>query len=378
MKKSNLTLLFICTLVVFAGALIFGAKPAYAGVVYPAAEYEYGGDDRMNIQQELDTTGSVTLVDGKTYRLGYSLRVSSNMTINAGSATVICAKAIMVNIPECADYKAIENLTVNGGIWKSESENGASGSSIKITHGNNIKFNNMKVRHNNALGHTIELVACKNVSIKNCNFAPLGTEKSKTEEAIQLDIASHTTAYFLESEPFNTLIAKQLQNGAACQNITIANCTITGNRGIVANYTAKEDGKYLKKLHNNIVLKNNKITSAGGEAVALFNTKNATVSGNKIICNAKGSDSYTVGLHFDNFGKTNELKSGKITVKNNTVKGGRQAFMIYSHTASKYGKVTISSNKLYCKKGKKAALYAKKDHCTTLKISKNKLYSRNG
>ncbi|MBQ7740323.1 MAG: hypothetical protein IJT65_03715 [Eubacterium sp.] len=375
--KKNINI-FVFALCFFAlGFILFGAKSAFAGVVYPCND-ESCTTDKYAIQSELDETGSVTLVNGKTYYLSGALHVESNMTINAGSATIICSGPILFNIPETAGYNAINNFTINGGIWRYDNLTGYKGSSIKLIHGRNIKFINMNIRHNNAKGHAIELIGCKDALIKNCNIAALGSDASKTEEAVQLDIATHTTAYFLEGEPFNTGIAKALQNGATCKNITIIGNTISGNRGVVANYTKKENKKYINKLHENIIIKNNKINSKRGEAVALFNTKSATVKGNTIICKAPGGDSYTVGLHIANFAKAKGLKKGKITVYKNKIKGGREALLVYSHTSSKFGKVVIKSNKLYCRKGKNKALKVYKNQTASLKNSKNKFYKWNG
>ncbi len=379
-SRKNTTLLTVSALVAILAVLfvLFSAKPAYAGTVQPSGK-KGGYTDKTNIQRELNKNGTVTLVKGKTYYLDGALHISSNQTINAKGATIVCKKCVMFNIPTQTKYKSIENFTLNGGYWKYPNKNGNSGSSIKIIHGNNITIKNVRLNHAKASGHSIELVACKNVVISNCVITPLGSSGSQTEEAVQLDVATHTTAYFLESSPFKSSLAKTLQNGATCKNITIQNNTIIGNRGVVANYTRGENGKYLKKLHTNIVIKNNKITGLKGEGVSLFNTKSATVCDNTIISKASGSGSaYTIGLHFACFGSNSKLSKGKITVINNTVKGGRQAMQIYSHTSSKYGTVIIKKNKLYCKKGKGSALKVLSCQCLSLTKKSNKFYGWNG
>lgn len=354
------------------------AKSAYAGTVYPS-EKKYSSADKINIQNELNRSGKVTLVKNRNYYLNGPIYISSNQTINAAGATITCNKSIMSNIPSKTKYNSIKNFTLNGGYWRFADSNGYSGSSIKITHGQNIKIENVKLRHANAGGHSIELVACKNVKITGCNIAPLGSSNSKTEEAIQLDVATHTTAYFLESQPFKTNLAKKLQNGATCQDVRIENNTIVGNRGVVANYTNKEGKKYLNRLHSNITIKNNKITGLKGEGVSLFNTSSAAVTKNTIISKASGSSSaYTIGLHVANFGRNSQLMKGKITVTNNKIKGGRQTLQIYSHSSSKFGTVTVKNNKLYCKKGKGSAIKILSKQCKSLSKKNNKTYSWNG
>ena len=357
--------------------ILFSAKPAYAGTVKPSGKTG-GYTDRSNIENELSRSGSVTLKKGKTYYTDGPIRVRSNQTINATGATIICRKTMLINIPDRVKYNSIKNFTLIGGTWKYIGSDGYHGSSIKLTHGKNLKFYNVTIRHAHASGHSMELVSCKNIVISGCDIAPLGSSSSKTEESIQLDVATHSTAYFLESSPFNGSIARKLQNGVGCKNVTIENCTIVGNRGVVANYTRGSGGKYLRRLHKNITLRNNTIVGLRGEGVALFNTKTATVTGNTIKSFAAGSSSaYTIGLHFACFGYNSKLSTGKITVTNNVIAGGRQALQVYSHTSSKYGTVTIRKNKLYCKNGKSAALKVRSSQCVSLNKGKNKTYSWN-
>lgn len=378
-RKRNVLLVLSVLLTVFAVTFIlFSAKPAYAGTVRPSGKTG-GYTDRSRIQKELDKHGKVTLVKGKTYYTDGPLKVKSNQTIIATGATIICHKTAMFNIPQCADYKAIKNFKIDGGTWKYYGKSGYHGSTIKITHGDNIQFLNMTIRHANANGHSIELVACKNVKVYHCNIGPLGSSNSQTEESIQLDVASHPTAYFLESKPFNTKIASKLQNGACCHNVQIDHNYIFGNRGVVANYTRKSNGKYLRCTHSNIKITNNTIIGTHGEGVSLFNTTSATVKNNFIASKASGSGSaYTIGLHFACFGNSDKLKDGKINVINNTIKGGRQALQVYSHTSAKYGQVTVKNNKCYCKRGADNAIKVLRSQCKKVIRSGNKLNGWNG
>ena len=104
----------------------------------------------------------------------------------------------------------------------------------------------------------------------------------------------------------------------------------------------------------------------------VFNTKNASVVNNKIKSLRKGkADAYTVGLHIANFSKNKDMNTSVITLSRNTVYGGRQAIMIYSHSGVKYGVVTISGNKLFCKAGKEVAIHAKEQSINKIIIKSN-------
>lgn len=329
-----------------------------------------GSTDAYNIQKELNETGRVILEKGGTYRLYDSLVLRSNMSIEAEGATIICEKPIAFNIPEKTDYKAAADISINGGTWKSEAE-GYYASSFKFTHASNIKLTNMKIRAANLSGHSIELVACKDVIIDNCDIAGLGSSDSMTEEAVQLDIASSVTAPFLQGVPFRTDLADKLYNKAGCKNITIKNSKIAGNRGVVANHT-KNDGDAINSIHENITLTGNNITGLKGEGVVLFNAKSAIVKNNKIRSLRKGkSDAYTVGLHITTFSNDKAFKKAVFKITGNTIYGGRQAVMVYSHSGIKFGKTVIEKNKLFCKAGKEFAIHAKEQSINKVVIKSN-------
>ena len=351
---------------ILASVLCFGrAETVKAGVVEAN-----GSTDSYNIQQELNETGSVTLEKGSTYRLYDSLVLGSDMSIEAEGATIICEKPIAFNIPEKTDYKAAANISINGGTWKSEAD-GYYASSLKFTHASNIKLTNMKIRAANLSGHSIELVACKDVVIDNCDIAGLGNSESMTEEAVQLDIASSVTAPFLRGIPFRTDLADTLYNKAGCKNITIKNSKIVGNRGVVANHT-KNDKDAINSIHENITLTDNDIIGFKGEGVVLFNTKSAIVKNNKIKSLRKGkSDAYTVGLHITTFSNDKALKKAVFKITGNTIYGGRQAVMVYSHSGIKFGKAVIEKNKLFCKAGKEFAIHAKEQSISKIIIKSN-------
>ena len=307
------------------------------------------GDDYENIVASLKQDGEVTLAEGETYKVKKTIMLKDGWSIDATGATIYCNRSVFSHGLTKTNYGSLKNVKIKGGTWLSDFKNGYTKSYIHFTHASNIELSDMTINSTNYEGHSIELVACKNVTIKNCKITPKGKPNKKSvEEPLQIDLATGTTYPAIKGTKF--------ANGAACKNIKIIGCTIKGNRGICANYSPRES-KYLNKFHENITIKNCKITGVSSEAVALFNTAGATVTGNTIISNASLSrDSYSVGCHFHLFGKNSVAKKRKITVSNNVIKGGRQALYFYSHTSQKYGMVVIKNNKLYCKNGAGNAL----------------------
>ncbi|MCR5666943.1 MAG: hypothetical protein K6G01_08945 [Eubacterium sp.] len=364
MKKTLLKLLPLCAFALF---LIIIPKDASAGTVHSASYYEKNDDDEHstesdsdNINDELEQCGSVTLVSGEKYYLDSTLYLEKGWKINAKKAKIYTTGRIMECNYSIKGYKKL-NATVTGGIWRYDGKSGHSLTAIQLSHVNGVTFKNMNIKYCTYQGHTFELIACKNVSIKNCKIRCYGKVKSTSnEEQIQIDIDAPATAP-----------TTGVHNGKCCANITISKCDVVGSRAVCANYTAANGGKYKNHFHKNIKVKNCKLRGKSAEALALFNTTGATVTGNTIINTTPTSrDSYSDGMAITYFGSG--ASGGKYTIKNNTIKGGRHALLMYSHSSSRFGKTTIRSNKLYCKAGASNAL--KTASVSKLSASKNKKY----
>lgn len=342
---------------------------AEAAVTVSASGDRTGKADYKNIVAALDEDGHVILESGKTYYLKATLWVESNQSITATGATIISKSGAFRNRPTKTNYNSISNFTVDGGTWKNADKNGFKKSMIQFSHCKNITLKNATV-YCNYQGHAIELVACKNVTVDNCILKPLGKcPKNSVEEQLQIDIATPITA------PTVGNYGKKFVQGQTCQNITVTNCTITGARGLCANYASKEN-KFKTKFHKNIVLKNNKIIGNSSEGVALFNVIGATVENNTIVSNSKRKNTaYSVGLHIAMFGKAPAaMKKANYKVNNNVVKGGREGFYVYSHSSSKFGNVTAKKNKCYASAGKAAAIEVTEKSVKKISLSKNKQY----
>lgn len=296
------------------------------------------------------------------------LRPGNNTTINAGKHTITSNNGVIINDPTSASYNNFKNLTINGGIWKNSSSNGLKGTMMRISYASNISINNATV-YCNYTGHGIELIACNGVSVNNCTLIPKGTcPKNCVEEQLQIDLATPKTA------PGLYRLNPKLCNGTPSKNIKVKNCTVTGARAICASFPGSE-ANYRKanNYHSNIVIENCKITGVSSEALALFNTKTATVKNCKITTKTPlKRNSYSVGLAvvYQQGSSPKASTKNVINISNNTVKGGRQGIFVYSHTSQKLGKVIVKGNKAYAKKGKAYAIQVLSAKKAT--VSKNK------
>lgn len=341
----------IAALMLIIPWISMGAVSVSAAVANPTGDKE-GKQDYRIIRDILANDGEVQLESGKTYYIVKPILLGSNQKITAKGATIICLQGAFRNdTPTKDNYQSVKNVTVDGGTWKNIDKNGLRGSMIQFAHGQNITIKNLDVSCNYE-GHAIELIADKNVVIDNCKVTPLGSCSAECrEEQIQIDIAAPLTA------PKVAAGGQNLVQGQTCENITVKNCTVSGARGVCANFTKTENGKFLNKFHKNIVIKNNVITGQTAEALALFNVIGATVQGNKITNNdPKITESYSIGLHIAMFGKAPSIiNTAVLRVKDNVVKGGRQGIYVCSHASSQFGKLVMQKNKCYAKAGKKKA-----------------------
>lgn len=301
------------------------------------------------------------------------LRPGSNTTINAGKHTITVTdktKGAILNDPEKTDYKAIKNLTINGGVWRVKNNSSKAQTIMRLAHGSNLVFKNVTIE-DGYNDHAIELIACRNVVVKGCTLKAKGKCSSTcVEEQLQIDLADRYTA------PGIYKLGKKYCNGAPCRNITVDNCTISGARGVCCNFAAKNSSnRKADNYHRNITVKNCTLTGKSAEALVFFNTVSLKAEGNKVRTNAPLSrGAYSIGLHVAYMDGTAPKadKDNKITIKNNTVRGGRQALQVYSHNSQKFGTVTIKKNKLYAKSGKSNAIKAIDSQMLKLSKSGNK------
>lgn len=332
--------------------VLTGTQNISAAVVEPTGDRQ-GKEDHRLIMATLASDGEARLKSGKTYYIKKPLQIDSNQKLYAKGAKIICLEsAFRGKVPSKGNYNSVKNITVDGGTWTHINKEGTSGTMIQFAHGQNITVKNVNVSCNYK-GHGIELIAVKDVVIDNCKVTPVGSCPTNChEEQIQIDIATPATAPAVASH------GAHLVQGQICQNVTIKNCTVSGARGICANFTMTENGKYLNRFHKNIVIKNNRIQGKTGEALALFQVVGAVVQDNQIITtNNNIGETYSTGLHIAMFGKApSEMGSALFRVKGNVIKGGMFGVLVNSADSSSwFGKLDMQNNKCYAKAGQNKA-----------------------
>ena len=320
---------------------------------------------------------TVVIPKGSTIKLNGVLKPGNNTTIIAKGATIIGKKNS--NVIFAAPDKKLKNLSIIGGTWRSIDKAGRTGSLFAFSYVTNLVMDGVDCNANYR-GHAIEIIACNNVTIKNCIVSAIGSNPAKClEEQIQIDLATKKTA------PKIAEFGSKYVKGQTCKNVYILNNTVTGARAVGVNWTDSENGKWRNKFHENIVIKGNTLTGTTSEALAYFNTVGGEISDNTIVTNATrtdGNSSYTIGIHVAIFGNAPEsMASSKLLISGNTVYGKRNGihFKAYFNSSetkclSKLGYVTVSGNTIYCKNGTKKAIVQVKKSCQELLQTNNTLY----
>lgn len=315
-----------------------------------------------------DSPRTIVFPENGTIKIDRVLWVGDNKTILANGCTIIQTKSrapLVLNAVDRTNYKSTRNVRIVGGTWKTVGNN--ANVAFRFAHSSNLALEDCTIP-TNYQAHGIELIACKNVTIKGCTVLASGNASDTSlEEAIQIDVATPATA------PSCADAGTKYVNGQTCENITVKNCTVRGSRGICCNFTDTSNKKYINKFHKNIKIIGNTITGTSSQALTLHNTVGFTVKNNRIITKSKRySQSYSDGLSIAMFGSFADSAKYKNSIVNNTIKGGRCCISMNSATNSKFGETTVKSNKLYCKSGANNAMKLAK--CTRLIRTKNETH----
>lgn len=323
------------------------------------------------IEQYLNNDKKKTMIikEGSTVYVSQVLDIGSNTTIIAKGASIIQTedgKGMIQHTTKGNKYNAIKNVKIVGGNWKNK-VNSKVHTMFRFAHGKNIHLESMNIQ-TNYRSHGVELIACKDVEVDKCKIIAKNNKTKKSdsvEEALQIDVATPLTAPGIYRETKK----KSYVNGQTCQNITIKNSTISGSRGVCANFAAKEK-QFKNKFHKNITITNCKITGYSSEGLALLNAMKCKVKNNTIKTLSKRNNSYSDGIHHVLVGKTNTAKKYKSEYVGNKIYGNYYGMDITSQSGSKHGTVVLKKNTIYSRKGKNCCMHIV--YCNKIQKSGNK------
>lgn len=166
------------------------------------------------------------------------------------------------------------NININGGTWDMNGEDHDGATCFCFGHAENLTFKNVTIR-NVSWSHGIEINACKNVIIEECNFEGYHNPGNRGfSEAIQLDLMKSTGVFNAFGSYDNT----------PCVDVTINKCRFDKSdrysgwgRGIGSHSST------INKWHENIIISNNFFYNTEQWAIRPYSWNNLKIVNNFFI-----------------------------------------------------------------------------------------------
>ncbi len=239
-------------------------------------------DDSIAFQNALNYISNrciLKLHKNKVYLIANTLKTYKNTNFNLNGSTIKVNKKISL----FWNFDPTDTYLLYNGNGNIEIYNGIiDGGVISYIHGENIRFEN--IIFNSCLwDHFIEICACKDFKIINCEFNGIITQTSDRNyvECIQIDVCKRIAFPYFTDENNPTY------DDTLNKNIYINNCKFTrGNSGFSL-YTAIGSHSWSANLSNyndNIKILNCYIENPEHDAIRLYSCSNSNVE-NCIIKN---------------------------------------------------------------------------------------------
>lgn len=219
----------------------------------------------------------------------------------------LCFRSAVLNA-NTTGYGATKNINVYGGTL----DGGTSGLMFALIHAENIKFENL-TWHNCFVGtHLCDLLGCKNVTFKNCDFIGnmIADESANFREMIQPDYArSVSGAYWGSVEVgYDNLPTKDL---------IFDGCSFKKGEGTYYPNAIGTHGTG-ELPHENITIKNCKFHDCSYSCIRLPKATNVLIENNIFYNEFTGSRGDTYAINFISLSETNVTNvSNKINIINN-------------------------------------------------------------
>lgn len=239
-------------------------------------------DDSAAFQNALNYASNrciLKLHKNKVYLIANTLKTYKNTNFNLNGSTIKVNKKISL----FWNFNPTDTYLLYNGNGNIEIYNGIiDGGVISYIHGENIRFEN--IIFNSCLwDHFIEICACKDFKIINCEFNGIITQTSDRNyvECIQIDVCKRIAFPYFTDENNPTY------DDTLNKNIYINNCKFTrGNSGFSL-YTAIGSHSWSANLSNyndNVKILNCYIENPEHDAIRLYSCSNSNVE-NCIIKN---------------------------------------------------------------------------------------------
>lgn len=276
-------------------------------------------DDGPALLTMFEQRGLIVFSPGKTYKTSKMIRVYRDTIIDLNGATILSTFNHLffnwVTGDKYTKYSGNGNITIKNGT--------IIGGSISFAHAENVTLENV-IFKNTLNDHYLEICACKNYNIHNCQFIGMQNKSSSVLEYINIDPC--TTAGF----PWNSS-TPEFYDGAMNDGINVENCTFSvGESTYAYGYNAIGVHGASSDKHTNIRIVNNIMRGFSGCGIRL----NAM---DGVMCD--GNDIQVVG---DGIRIGDVSPCGKIVIKNNYIKSSSGSKII--RTEGTYTSLTVANN----------------------------------
>lgn len=257
---------------------------------------------KMTVKQinaKLKAGGEFTFKKG-TYPLNDTIVLRSNTKVECEQGTIF--EKAKTSVPAVATYSTATTKVFKGAhdvLWKGGEFRGtktAQKSMFRLFHAQNVEVSDVKIAGKTDAGcgcvHYIEINACKNVAVLDCDFERHVTQKGKEyKEVVQIDYA------YYDGIPDAAPKGSACFDHTHCRDIKIMGCKFTACPTAIGTHTRDKD---TDKFHKGLKIeRNDAIGTRTGNFVNLYNMRDVNIA-----------DNYAIG--FEMYARSRGSNSGMI------------------------------------------------------------------
>jgi len=213
-------------------------------------------------------------------------------------------------------YNGYSNITIEGGIWRSNGDVYKGGQAILLAHAKNVTVRNLTI-YDVYGGHAVEFNGIDTGVIENVKA--FGFTGQYYRGAFQIDLDK-------DGNP-PTLGEYGSFDGTPCKNITVKKCAVGASEKMGSWGRAVEShSSYIGISHENIRIEKNKIHGTQDDAIRAYAWNDVYIAGNQItncgsgiIINSPLLDKPEDTVNLEGKQTNGSQKQSNITIENNTI-----------------------------------------------------------
>ena len=321
-------------------------------------------DDSVAFQNALNSlsklnTNKLMLGKNKTYFIDSVLTIFKDSIIDLNNSTVRGGEThLFTNFKSITfGWDTYDNYTGYNGNGNITIKNGTiKGGNISFIHAENIKLENLNLFETNN-DHYLEICACKNYHVLNCNFKGMKEQASNRQyvEYVQIDSCDYNSFPWLQED-------SATYDGTLNENLTVENCTFkVGEAPYNHMYTAIGNHVRTQNPHNGIYIKNNYFEGAEFRSIRLINMNDIIIDNNKFI------NTISTAISFDNVATNVKITNNYMKAYDETI---NMTAILFNNPQNdnRHSNIEILNNQIYSENTIKPI---NPSYCDNIKIAYN-------